>query len=126
MTNLRNTLAIALTAATLGLGALAASPASAHVFYGGQFHGGGFHRDFGRMGHRDFDWGHRRFGWGYGHCWGFGLCYGWGREHRWGYSWGGYRRFIDVGVAEGPPVCPPGTRLGYLGKHCWPIHRPHY
>lgn len=134
MTTLRNTLAIALTAATLSLGAIATSPsASAHGF----FHGGGhFHRNFGRVGH---GWGHHRFGngWGGGHrCIWHSDCrrggqnrwgYHWGGEHRWGYHWGGYRRVteVGVGVVEAPrvvetPRCPEGTHLGYRGKYCWP------
>jgi hypothetical protein len=136
MTTLRKTLAIALTAATLGFGAIAAPPsASAHGY-------GHFHRDFGRVGHR-FGWGHH-FGWGHNHRFGWGVghrCfYHWGchrgGEHRWGYHWRGYRRIGEaaVGAVEAPraieaprvvvaPSCPAGTHLGYLGKYCWPNRR---
>ena len=58
MNALRRTLTIALTVATLGLGALSTAPdASAHgFFHGGRGgHGGGFHHGFGRVGHR-FGW----------------------------------------------------------------------
>ena len=137
MTTLRNTLAIALTALTLSVGAIeTSSDASAH----GYFHGGGrFHHEFGRMGHR-FGWDHHRFGgwdrgWGrHRYGWGRGCIFHWGcrggGEHRWGY-WGGYRRVAEVGVgvavAEAPvvvtPRCPEGTHLGYRGKYCWPNRR---
>ena len=68
MNALRRTLTIALTVATLGLGALSTAPdASAHGFFhpGRGGHGGGFHHGFGRVGHR-FGWEHHRFGWGVG------------------------------------------------------------
>ena len=147
MINLRNTLAIALTTATLGLGALAATPAAAHEFHGG-FHGGhGHFGHFGHFGHR-YGWGHGHFGhrWGYGHRWGFehrwgygGRCiYHWGfgchrgYEHRWGYRWGGYRHVVEYRVVAPPvvveqapavaisPVCPPGTHFGHEGNVCFP------
>jgi len=124
MNTLRKTLTIALTAATLALGAIATAPdASAHGFFHGGHggHGGGFHRDFGRVGHR-FGWEHHRFGWEHGHRWGYHWCHHYGCEHRWGYHWGGYRRVAEVGVVEAP-VCPLGTHLGYMGKHCWPNRR---
>jgi hypothetical protein len=129
MNILRKTLAIALTAATLGLGAIeTTTSASAHGFFHGG-HGGGFHHGFGRVGHR-FGWDHHRFGrehrfgWGYGHRWGYHWCRHYGCEHRWGYHWGGYRR-VEVAVAEAPisPICPEGTHLGYNGKYCWPNRR---
>jgi len=128
MMNLRKTFAIALTTATLGLGALAASPASAHFERGGfGHHGGGFHPGFGHFGHGRIGWGNgwRRFGWGRDHhCFYHWGCR-WGGEHRWGYHWGGYRRVVEVGVAVAPvvvepSVCPPGTHLGYNHKYCWP------
>ncbi len=111
MKTLRITLAIAMTAAMLGIGTIAAvSPASARGFHhGGGFHGHG-HFGHGHFGHRHF--GHRHFGWGhgFGHRWG---------GHRWGYRWGGYRHFggFSYGVSR---VCPIGSHLGYNGKYCWP------
>ena len=131
MNALRKTLTIALTVATLGLGALSTAPdASAHGFFHGGHggHGGGFHHGFGRVGHR-FGWEHHRFGWGRGygwgheHRWGYHWCFHHGCEHRWGYHWGGYRRVAEIGVIESGPVapeCPAGTHLGRLGKYCWP------
>jgi hypothetical protein len=123
MTTLRNTLAIAFTAATISLGAIAASsPASAFGFrHGGGFHGhyGHFHGHFG--GHRfGFRYGGHRWG---GHRWGghrFG--YRWGGGHRWGYHWSGYRRNIVIGGGGGggSRSCPYGSHLGYAGRFCWP------
>ena len=131
MTKIRNTFAALLTLATLGAGALQTSSAEAHVWG----RGGGFHPGFGRVGH----WGGH---FGYGHRWGFGYGHGWGHHwcfhggfcgprpivgtrynHRWAYSWGGYRPAVAVGEVSVAPVarvCPAGTHLGYLGKHCWP------
>jgi hypothetical protein len=111
MNTLRKTLTIALTVATLGLGAISTAPdASAHGHHGhpGHHHHPGHHfghhggHGFGRVGHR-FGWAHRRHGRGFG--------------HHWGYHWGGYRRSSDEAV------CPAGEHLGYLGKHCWPNRR---
>jgi len=114
MKTLRITLAIAVAAAMLGIGAISASsPASARGFH----HGGGFHRGHGHFGHRHFGhrgFGHRHFGWGrgFGHRWG---------GHRWGYRWGGYRHFGGISYGVGAPrACPVGTHLGYNGKYCWP------
>jgi hypothetical protein len=128
MTTLRKTLAIAITAATLGFGAIATSSEASARGFG---HGGGFHGHFGHFGHSHFG-GHRfgfrygghRFGhrWGGGHRWG----YRWGGGHRWGYHWSGYRRFAGGGFSGGgsmggaPNSCPYGTHLGYAGRFCWP------
>jgi hypothetical protein len=61
MKTLRSTLAIAVAAAMLGIGAISASsPASARGFH----HGGGFHRGHGHFGHSHVGWGHR-----FGHRW---------------------------------------------------------
>ena len=109
MKTLRNTLAIAVTAAMLGIGAISASsPASARGFH----HGGGFHRGHSHFGHPHF--GHHHFGRGrgFGHRWG---------GHRWGYRWGSYRHFGGISYGVGAPrACPVGTHLGYNGKYCWP------
>jgi hypothetical protein len=110
MSKLRTFIAAAATAATLGIAALAATPASAHGF---EHHGfGGFHGGFGRFhdGFRFHD--HWRYSWGWGHR---GYC-GW-RDcgPHFGSGYGG----PEVVVGE-VPVCPVGYHLGTFGRHCWP------
>ena len=104
MSKLRTFIAAAATAATLGIAALAATPASAHPFEHGGF--GRFHDGF-----RFHE--HWRYGWGWGHR---GFC-GW-RHCGPGFGYGYYG---GPGVIVGEaPVCPPGFHLGEFGRHCWP------
>jgi hypothetical protein len=102
MSKLRILLAAASTATALGISALAATPASAHVMHGG--HGFG-HEHFGF--HDSFRFRESfRFheGWRVG-----------GRRYGWGYGYGGPG--VVVGEAA---ICPPGFHLGRFGRFCWP------
>jgi hypothetical protein len=117
MINLRNTLAIALTTAALGLGALSMStPAEAHSVHemGGHGREMGFNGDrgFGHHNHCDV-WGASCNRGGGGHGWG----YGWG--HRYGYFGYGYSPV----VVEEAPICPPGTHPSYRHDLCVPNDR---
>src|ERR1700733_6623676 len=89
MTNTRNTLAIALATAALGLGALSMStPADAREM--------GFNSDRGFEHHIHCDvWGascnhggyYRGHGYGWGRPYGYGYGYGWGHPYGYGYSY---------------------------------------
>jgi hypothetical protein len=87
----KKSVAVSLTALTLGLAVVGAStPASAFWHGGGGFHG--FHGGWGHGG-----WGHA----GWGHGWGHGC------GHGWGYGGPG---FVGVGygpapVYDAPPPC---------------------
>lgn len=126
MKTLRNTLAIALTAATLGLGMIATTTeASAfegnrypHIHRFGGHHWNNhfrFHARWNFRFHEHYRFAHYRF-----HCGRFEFCrphYGYGRIH--------YGTAVNVGVAAPATTnCAPGTHLGYEGKYCWPNRQP--
>ncbi len=121
MKTFQNTLAIALTTITIGLGVLSTSGTASAFEPGRHFH----HRIghcFNFCRHPGSHW-HPRIGWHYHHRWGIHVGFRW--EHRWGHRWTGYRHVVHVGPRiHGIPVvagvCPPGTHLGYEGKFCWP------
>ena len=115
MSTLRKLLNTALVVATLGVGALSATPGSAHRFE--HFHR--FHHWHWRS-HWHTHWRthwhfHEHFGW-HSH---WGYRFHWRHGYHGVYHFGGYRPTV---VVTTPRVCPPGTHAGYLGKYCWPNH----
>jgi len=126
MINLRNTLAIALTTAALGLGAVSMpGAAEAHGIHemGGHGREMGFNGDrgFGHHNHCDV-WG-ASCNRGGGHGWG----YGWGRRYGYyGYGYPRYGIYSPVVVEAAPvemPICPPGTHPSYRHDSCVPNYR---
>ncbi len=108
--SIKKSIAISLAALTLGAGlAASATPASAHMFFGGggHFGGGGFgHFGGGGFGHFG-GWNHG--GWNHWNHWN---QFGW--NHRWGYGGGYYAGGYDDCIRWRPSYDNEGN---YIGRH---------